>query len=221
MGKGFKKSEPEWKRQQKIGQRAKKSAAIHAESSKNQQSAGKAAKAVGDQRYMNKLFMSLSAKDTEGPPALDDDELDKLTEAARERHLFLHQKAVEAYHEEKARKKAQAWKLLHKQDKYGAMSVAEIIQEDPIAITAFRPSKTFSNINGLGAYSCSWNHNGTMLATGGHDRSISLWRPNAVRDMPARKLKVRWRAQPSILWYYIILYVYIYIYIYIYFFFSP
>lgn len=99
-----------------------------------------------------------------------------MTEAAKERHLFLHEKAVAAYHEEKARKKASAWKMLHKEDKFGFMSVADIIKEEPMAVTAFRSSKTFKNANGLGSYSCMWNNAGSMILTTGHDRSVSLWR---------------------------------------------
>eukprot|EP00520_Triparma_pacifica_P006499 CAMPEP_0118647426 /NCGR_PEP_ID=MMETSP0785-20121206/8600_1 /TAXON_ID=91992 /ORGANISM="Bolidomonas pacifica, Strain CCMP 1866" /LENGTH=467 /DNA_ID=CAMNT_0006539519 /DNA_START=285 /DNA_END=1685 /DNA_ORIENTATION=- len=193
MGKGFKKSEPTWKTAEKKKKRAQQAAAIHADDKpKGKDVANKnaqVAKATGDQRYMNKLFMSLSAAETEGPPELDADEMNKLTDAAKERHMFLHQKAVDAYFEEEARKKAQAWRLLVKEDKFGSMSVADIIKEDPIAISAFRAAKTFNNINGLGSYCVQWNHNSTMIATTGHDRSLSLWRPEAVNGMPARKLK--------------------------------
>jgi len=69
------------------------------------------------------------------------------------------------------------------------MSVADIIKEDPVAVTGFRSAKTFTGINGLGAYSVTWNKNSTMLATTGHDRSLALWRPEAMNGMPARKLK--------------------------------
>ena len=48
---------------------------------------------------------------------------------------------------------------------------------------------TFTKANGLGTYSVMWNNQGTMLCSSGHDRSVSLWRPLAVHDKPARKLK--------------------------------
>ena len=94
---------------------------------------------------------------------------------------------------------ANAWRLLQKEDKYGFMSVVDIIKENPLAITAFRASKTFTKANGLGSYSVMWNNKGTMLCTTGHDRSVSLFRPHAVDDKPARKLKGHkgWTIQAS------------------------
>jgi len=106
MGKGFKKSEPTWKTQAKKDKRAAAAAKIHSEadvSEKANKKHAKVAEATGDQRYMNKLFMSLSTAETEGPPELDALEMEKLTNAAKERQMFLHQKAVDAYHEEKVR----------------------------------------------------------------------------------------------------------------------
>ncbi|GMH73248.1 hypothetical protein TrST_g8044 [Triparma strigata] len=194
MGKGVAKREDKaWKKVQKAEKRKAALGKVHADDkttqSKSSEGHAKVAKATGDQRYMNKLFASLSIEETEGPPEIAQEELDKMTEAAKERHLFLHEKAVAAYHEEKARKKASAWKMLHKEDKFGFMSVADIIKEEPMAVTAFRSSKTFKNANGLGSYSCMWNNSGSMILTTGHDRSVSLWRPFAVNGLPARKLK--------------------------------
>ena len=167
MGKGFKKSEPTWKTAEKKKKRAQQAAAIHVDDGATTEKASakhaKVGKASGDQRYMNKLFMSLSAADTEGPPELDQEEMMKLTDVAKEKNMFLHQKAVDAYHEEKARQKAQAWRILVKEDKFGSMSVADIIKEDPLAVSAFRVAKIFTGINGLGSYSVMWNYNSSMV----------------------------------------------------------
>ncbi len=150
---------------------------------------GKAGAATSDQGYFNKMYMGLDKSETTNAPKLDEGEIEKLSAAAKEKHLFLHEKAVAAYHEQKERDKHKKFAFMYKEDKYGEMTVAEIIKEDPIAINAFRPNKTFQNANGLGVYSVKWNSKGDMLATAGHDRSLTLWRPTAVDGLPARKLK--------------------------------
>ena len=105
MGKGFAKREDKvWKKQQKEERRHKRNGKVVADSNTTTKASdhhAKVGKATGDQRYMNKLFMTLKTEDTEGPPELSVEELDKLGEAAKERQLFLHEKAVQAYHEEK------------------------------------------------------------------------------------------------------------------------
>jgi WD40 repeat protein len=58
-----------------------------------------------------------------------------------------------------------------------------------MAITHWRPNKIFPNANGLGVYSVAWSSKADMIATAGHDRSISLFRPHATNGKPARKLK--------------------------------
>lgn len=144
--------------------------------------------ATSDQSYMNKMFANLSKEDQDlNEPQLDQKQLDELDDVAKEKHLFLHQKAVDAYNEEKARKKSSALKLLQKEDKYGSMSCAEILKDDPCAINTFMPSKTFKSCNGLGVYSVTWSRSGKLIATTGHDRSIALWRPETGRL--AKKLK--------------------------------
>jgi WD40 repeat protein len=145
--------------------------------------------ASDDQKYMNKMYMGLSAADTSEAPQLNHAELEKMTEVAREKHLFLHEQATQAYHEEQARKQKGLTAMFQKEDKWAGMKVAEIIKEDPLVINMFRGNKVFKNANGLGVYSVCWNKSGTMLATTGHDRSVSLWRPHAVTGMPARKMK--------------------------------
>ena len=120
--------------------------------------------ATGDQGYINKLFGSLSKDDQDlNEPQLDQKELDLLDDAARIKHLYLHQKAVDAYNEEKARKKNAAMSLLQKEDKYGSMTCEEIVKEDPLAITTFRPSRTIKSANGLGVYSVVWSKSGRCV----------------------------------------------------------
>jgi len=147
---------------------------------------GKVGEAVDDQDYINKMYM---ANDIKEEPVLDKHELSKMSEAVKEKHLFMHEKAVQAYHEEQARKKSGFAKMMQKDDKWGGMAVADIIKENPMAITHFRPNKKFVDANGIGVYSVCWNSDSSMVATTGHDRSISLFRPHATNGLPARKLK--------------------------------
>ena len=107
------------------------------------------------------------------PEQMSEEELDKLTEVAREKHMFMHEQAVAAYHEEQARIKRNKLRLFQKEDPYANMSVREIIKENPLAINEFRAHKIFSDANGLGVYSASWNNSSTMVVTTGHDRSVT------------------------------------------------
>ena len=137
--------------------------------------------AINDQAYLNELYGGLDAKDQiKEPKDISKEELNAMSETAKEKHLFLHERAVQAFHEEQAKKKR------GKEDKYGDMTTADIIKDDPLAVNNFRAVITRAQANGMAVYSVAWNRNSTMLSSTGHDRSLTLWRPTGTL---ARKLK--------------------------------
>ena len=148
---------------------------------------GKVSEAMDDQKYLNKMVASLDEKDLSGPKQLSAAELADMSEAAKQKHLSLTQKAKEAVEEEKAREDRKRMSFLSGEaDEFEGMSVAEILKEKPEVITDFKPSVKFSQANGLAVYSVTYSHKSDMLVSTGHDRCLTILRPTGTI---ARKCK--------------------------------